>query len=93
MSRTVAIHEVTEPEDPSFSNEQANPPYPVLQTEQAGPRTCVATQDLVVGGLAYGLDTKLDAGFNVQTLHPLAVKHTGLSRVEAVSTHLEQDKP
>ena len=92
VPRTIAIVAVVHAESSTFSRKQADPPYPVLRVERAGPRTCVATQDLVVGGLAYGLDTNLDEGFNPQTLHPLAVKHTGLSRIEAVSSHLERGR-
>jgi len=67
-------------------SEEADPPFPVLLRKRAGPRTCIATQDLVIGGLTFGLHTVADSSGNVQTLHPeLGRKLTGISRTEELS--------
>jgi len=75
---STTVRRLVFPTEGSAVLDQANPPYPELYRGPPGPACSVAAQDLVIGGLSYGLGTKR----GLSSLHPLAQK--GLSRVESV---------
>jgi len=58
LSLSTSIIKIVRPEATTVVMEQANPPFPILWKGPAGPACSLAAQDLVIGGLSFGLGTR-----------------------------------